>query len=156
MFKHVLNAVEERLKRVKELRYISIDWGQADEGMQPAVKFPCALVDLRQVDLSRMNSEWRAEAGIRVRVIAANLTNVSAEAPSNQKGHYERFCEVVEKTIDALLDYAAEDLQPLRVEGIERVIREDRAWEYVISLAASWVVKKQESKTIELNVEVKK
>lgn len=50
MIKELLMAIEERLKEVKELEYVDVDWGQGDK-QPPAVKFPAVLLAMNREDV---------------------------------------------------------------------------------------------------------
>ena len=67
------------------LKYIDKDWGQLNVE-QPAVGWPCALVDIEQVEYSNLGGGWQmADATIEL-TVANNRTNASsAHAPSTAK-----------------------------------------------------------------------
>lgn len=67
------------------LKYIDKDWGQLN-AEQPAVGFPCALIDIASVEYSELGNNWQnGVATVTVRV-ANNRTNASsAHAPRAAK-----------------------------------------------------------------------
>lgn len=50
--KQLIIDIQNRLASLPELKYIDIDWGQIDYYDQPPVKYPCALIEIRQADYS--------------------------------------------------------------------------------------------------------
>lgn len=157
MFKHFLKAVEDRIDATGKMAYISIDWGQSEDGEQGAVKYPAALIDLRWV-ASRGMLNWgkRMEAECEVRVIGMNTSNISRQAPQMQREVYEAYLDKVEAVANSLHGHQNEDLQPLEVEEVERVMREDKLWEYRLRVRGCWGSRKEEGRFLELKVETKK
>ena len=58
--KEVFKDIQQRLQTIPEFRYIGEDWGQLNFE-QPPVDWPCALIDLGNVDFS--------SAGMRLSLI---------------------------------------------------------------------------------------
>jgi hypothetical protein len=52
MIKEALNAIIERIAEIPELNYVGIDCGQL-RAEQPAVKWPCALVNIRNIQFTQ-------------------------------------------------------------------------------------------------------
>ena len=66
--KEVFKDIQQRLRTIPEFRYIGEDWGQLNFE-QPPVDWPCALIDLGNVDFSAagMRSQ-QAEAVVNITI----------------------------------------------------------------------------------------
>ncbi len=70
-----------------QLKYVDKDWGQLDVE-KPAVGFPCALIDITQVDYTDLSAGWQLASGTFTVKVANQRTNSSsAHAPSTAKNN---------------------------------------------------------------------
>ena len=58
--KHIFLQIQEKLGEVSALKYIDKDWNQL-KFEQPPVKWPCALIDVKNINYSQMGNfgKWR-------------------------------------------------------------------------------------------------
>ena len=84
--KTIVIDILDRLSTIEGLRYADKDWGQL-ELEQPAVKFPCALIDIDSVVYSnRANDRVQMADGVlSVKVASLRLSNSNAKAPTTQR-----------------------------------------------------------------------
>lgn len=117
--KDIIQAIAARLADVKTLHYIDRDWGQLDEE-QPAVKFPCALVDVEQIQFEDcLNTVQTAECDITITVAVLNFHNTSRCAPKKDKG-YDVF-DIIDDIHAALHLYGTQNLAPLVRRSIVKI-----------------------------------
>lgn len=70
-----------------QLKYVDKDWGQLDKD-NPAVGFPCALIDITDVDYTDLSAGWQLASGAFTVKVANQRTNSSsAHAPSTAKNN---------------------------------------------------------------------
>lgn len=132
MIKEALKAVKTALQNIKELRYSGEDWGQLDYFAQKPVKFPCALVDIEEVEYS--NNAPRAQqgiAGLTVRVADSRMFNGSFQAPPSET-EFATF-DLLQTITAALHGLSGPTFSPLVRTGIVRARRDDSIREFRIS-----------------------
>lgn len=84
-FKDLLLSIQERLATVPELKYIDKDWGQL-RYEQPAVKYPCALIDLEQAGFSETGKGGQlADVSVTITIADQRLTPTSLYAPPERR-----------------------------------------------------------------------
>ena len=88
MTKEIILAIQRRITdEVHELQYIDRDWNQFGYE-QPAVKYPCALIDLTNVEYRHMtNTLQRATATIAIHIANQRLIPASARAPRKDNAY---------------------------------------------------------------------
>ena len=86
MIKSIFKDIIDRLSEVESLNYVSLDWGQLGKE-QPAVKWPCALVTMRNCEFTQQgNHQQQGQADIIITV--AYLHNAHMAANSNQRVYF--------------------------------------------------------------------
>ncbi len=110
-FKDLLLSIQERLATVPELKYIDKDWGQL-RYEQPAVKYPCALIDLEQAGFSETGKGGQlADVSVTITIADQRLTPTSLYAPRKEDGYAA--IELMESVHDALQLYYEKGFAPL-------------------------------------------
>lgn len=132
MIKDALRAVKSALQEIEELRYSGEDWGQLDYFTQKPVKYPCALVDVEEVDYS--NNAGRGQQGIAtltVRVADCRMFNGSFQAPPSET-EFAAF-DLLQTITTALHGLSGDTFSPLVRTGIVRARRDDNIREFRIT-----------------------
>ena len=79
--KQILLSIQQRLTELTGLRYIDRDWGQL-QYEQPPVQFPCALIDVANIDFTQQGRGAQlGEATVTVTIANINPVPSSALAP---------------------------------------------------------------------------
>jgi hypothetical protein len=96
--KTLIPSIQQKLSaEVSALKYIDQDWGQMDLFQQPAVKFPCALLDVQSVNYSNLQRNvQQGEAVLIVRVFDMRLSPSSIGAPPNMKENAGKIWQLIE------------------------------------------------------------
>lgn len=103
--KQLLTDIQNRLlAEVPELKYVDIDWGQLDfYNPHPPVKFPCALIDISNVQWSNVLKKGQMGlATVVITVADLRLSNTSGAAPQGQKDKAMEIFEVLKNIYVAL------------------------------------------------------
>lgn len=96
--KHLLNAILNRLGEVDSLKYIDENWDQLNDYPNSAVKFPCALVDLRISEkVDYLNLVQTGNYTIEILVAHKKLTNSSLNAPTSQREKSFEIYDIVDQ-----------------------------------------------------------
>lgn len=132
MIKDALKAVKTALQEIKELRYTGEDWGQLDYFTQKPVKFPCALVDVEEVDYSN-NAPRRQQgvAALTIRVADTRIFNGSFQSPPSET-EFSTF-DLLQRIANALHGLSGETFSPLVRTGVVRARRDDSVREFRLS-----------------------
>lgn len=81
----IKDIVEALAAALPELKYVDKDWGQLTME-KPSVGWPCALVDIEQVEYSELGRGWQLAKGTVMVTVANQRTNASsAHAPAVAK-----------------------------------------------------------------------
>ena len=85
--KQLLTDIQNRLMTINTLKYVDEDWGQMDYYMPHApVKFPCALININNVQYSNAGDLLQfGLVNIVITVADIKLSNSSGKAPQLQK-----------------------------------------------------------------------
>lgn len=85
--KQLFIELQGRLASLQSLKHVDEDWGQLDTfGNKPPVKFPCALLNLGDVNWSNMGQlKQIGQARITITFADYKLVNTSDLAPQRQK-----------------------------------------------------------------------
>lgn len=110
--------IQERLSSVEGLQYIDKNWGQLSLE-QPAVKFPCALVDIENVTYNHREKTQFADASMSVMIAGLRLGNSSAK--SNAKADSWKTLDMVRSVNDALHQWNTERFNKLIRTGLRKV-----------------------------------
>lgn len=85
--KQIFLDIQTKLAEITELKHIDKDWGQL-QYEQPPIKFPCALLDIANVNYSQMgNLAQQAEGDIEITVANLRLTNTSYRNPNREDAY---------------------------------------------------------------------
>lgn len=101
--KHLLNAILNRLGEVPLLKYVDENWDQLNDYPNTAVKFPCALVDLRiNNKTDYLNLVQTGNYTIEIVVAHIKNTNSSLSAPPVQRQKSFEIYDIVDQVHDKL------------------------------------------------------
>lgn len=136
----ILQAINNKLNEVSELRYIDENWGQLDlYGPQIPVQWPCALVDFNTGQFSNIGRDYRRtpqnrqEGTLTVEITIANLklTNSSNKAPSFQKENAFGIWNLINKVHEILQGWSpVENAGVLIRTTFNKVRRDDGVQEF--------------------------
>lgn len=145
MIKEVLMAVEDRLKEVKELAYIDVDWGQGDK-QRPAVKFPACLIGLNRENVEQQFLARGLESKYEISVKLLTIT-------LNRDDKFKQY-DLVEQVKDILHSKHIEYFYII-YEGCQMYTREDDVKEIVMNFGATigYWQKQEPCKVIGINVD---
>lgn len=110
--KKILLEVQTRLgEQVPEFACVDKDWGQLSYE-QPAVKFPCALLDMKNINYSQIGKGGQmADAQLTVTVANSRLVSSSLIAPNREDAY--QVVELLGKVHAALNLFTTSDFAPL-------------------------------------------
>lgn len=116
----ILLSVQTQLgARVPELAYISKDWGQLSYEVPP-VKWPCALLDVKNVDYTQEGGSLQmGDTQLTITVADMRLTSASLAAPKLEDAY--RTIELLGKIHRSLHHFAAGDYAPLFRTNLRKV-----------------------------------
>ena len=104
---------------VLELAYISKDWGQLSYEV-PSVKWPCALLDVKNVDYTEEGgSRQMGDTQLTITVADMRLTPASLAAPKLEDAY--RTIELLGKIHQSLHHFTAGDYAPLFRTNLRKV-----------------------------------
>ena len=109
--KAIINDVMDRLQEVDGIKYVDKNWGQL-LCEPPAVKYPCALVDIGDADYENLGSgEQVVSVVVNIEVSVQRLTP-SSNASKRRVDSYADL-ELLGKIHNALHLYGTDKYQPL-------------------------------------------
>lgn len=86
MIKSIFKDILEQLSSVESLKYVSMDWGQLEKD-PPAVKWPCALLTMRDCEFTQQGQHKQlAEANIVITVAYLHNAHMSAHSGMTDRG----------------------------------------------------------------------
>jgi hypothetical protein len=146
--KDLLQAVQEKLVAITELKYIDEDWGQMDSySPNPPAKFPCALIDITSLGFSNIGQDKTDDPINRqlgdgtVTIIIANLklSNTSQRAPQTQKDNAWNIWSIIEDIHKKLHGWKPiENSGALMRTSLKRIRRDDGIQEYQVTYSISF------------------
>lgn len=104
---------------VEELKYIDKDWGQLNYEV-PAVKYPCALLDIANVQYGDL-LQGSQIATVEIAVLVANQRLIPGSSRSPRKGDSYQMIDLLEKIHQKLQLYGSEKYSPLLRAGLVKV-----------------------------------
>ncbi|MDY3547344.1 hypothetical protein PG291_01850 [Riemerella anatipestifer] len=144
--KNLLQAIQNRLAEVPELKYIDEDWGQIDYySPNMPVQWPCCLIDIQGGQFSNLGKDLskkpkdRQNGILNIEITLANmkLSNTSFNAPNGQKNNAWEIFDWVEKVHQKLHGYApVENATKMLRTSFGRVQRDDGVQEYKVVYTA--------------------
>ncbi|MCL2291214.1 MAG: hypothetical protein FWC34_11040 [Bacteroidetes bacterium] len=109
--KDIFLSIQGELSKIPELKHIDKNWGQLLYE-QPPVKFPCALLDIAEVDYGQLGMLAQdADGAIEITIANAKNTRSSHKAPRKEDSY--AIFDIVNKIHDSLHGYTNGELQPL-------------------------------------------
>jgi hypothetical protein len=138
MIHQILTDIQNKLKEVKNLRYIGEDWGQLEVDTPP-VSYPCALVDVDGFNYSQTgNLEQLGDGTVYVRVADQRMVNISANAPEYLHQASIDFFEILDEIRKKLHGFSGENYSALIRTSFKRVRRADAGREYLFTFKTSY------------------
>jgi len=138
MIHQILTDIQDQLKAVKGLRYISEDWGQLELD-NPPILFPCALVDVDGFNYSQTgNLEQIGEGYIHIRVAEQLLVKVSSTAPEKLTEASIEFFKIMDAVRNKLHGYSGGRYSKLIRTSFKRVRQNDSIREYIFTFKTSY------------------
>lgn len=135
--KTILNYIQERLSNEPKLRYIAENWGQL-ELENPPLLFPCALIDLTEVNYSsNLGNSQQAQTTLVIN-IANKAQNVSQNASPDAKNASYEYYDILEGISKLLHGYAAPGTSPLCRTTLRKMTRQDGIKEYQLTFTFAY------------------
>lgn len=150
--KQIFLTIQTQLQsEVPELKYIDKDWGQLKYD-KPPVKFPCALIDITNVNYSQMGRGYqKADADIIITIANMKLIRSSAMAPSKIDS-YDTI-DILESVHQALQLFAdGQKFQPLQRTNLKKIFNDKDAEVYAMLYKTSFIVEKTQPGKITVQV----
>lgn len=121
MIKEILQSVQTQLgDNVPELKYVDKDWGQLSHA-QPAVKFPCMLLDIEDVSYSQIAKGGQmADTQITLTIADSRLTSSSLTAPKKEDAY--KVIDLIEKVHTVLQNFTNGNYAPLFRTSLKKVL----------------------------------
>lgn len=141
--KQIFLTIQTQLQsEVPELKYIDKDWGQLKYD-QPPVKFPCALIDITNVNYSQMGRGYqKADADITITIANMKLIRSSAMAPSKIDSYAT--IDILESVHQALQLFSdGQKFQPLQRTNLKKIFNDKDTEVYTMTYKTAFIVEKQ-------------
>lgn len=126
--KELIDDIKTRIEPVTGLKYVDEDWGQLDYySPAPTVKFPCALVDIGQVQWSDTGNRVQiGTASVIIRIADQHISNSNVKAPTAQKTKSLSFFDMIMYVHQKLHGWSgAKNNGPLTRVAYKKVKRDD-------------------------------
>lgn len=133
-----MNVQEHLGECIPGLGYVDKDWGQLSYDT-PAVKFPCALLDIENINYSQQGNGYQL-ADVQLTVTVANLRLVSASLNSPRKEDAYRVIDLMEQIHKALQLYSGGDYAPLFRTNLKKVMADSSRECYKITYQTAFTV----------------
>ncbi len=149
--KQIFLDIQTKLSGITELKHIDKNWGQL-QYEQPPVKFPCALLDIANVNYSQMGKLAQlAEGDIEITVANLRLTNTSYRNP-NRDDAYAVF-DIMDDIHQLLQGWSNNGTIGRLVRTNLKKIATDKDFEiYSLTYRTTWKVFKEETGTTTCSV----
>ncbi len=138
----IIKNTQDKLAEITDFKYIDEDTGQLDQySPHFTVKFPCALVDISDVDFTNLGQDHTKDPVNRqmgnglIKVTIANmkLGNTSFKAPIGQKNIGWSVWQTIDKVHKKLHgSYVAANSGKLIRSSIHRIKRDDGVQQYEV------------------------
>ncbi|MBP3762927.1 MAG: hypothetical protein J6I49_03490 [Bacteroidales bacterium] len=155
MKKIFLDIQKHLSDEVASLRYIDKNWGQLNEP-QPPVQFPCALLDVENIDYSQLTDRDRvANATLSVVIASQNMVRTSAKAPSKEEAY--AVIDTLEAVMEALEGFRIPDTtQALTCTRLQRSYVDKNYSVYILTYTTAWVAQiNNEGETVKASPSIK-
>ena len=138
--KHIFLDIQKKLSEVKELKHIDKNWNQLLHE-QPPVKFPCALLDIANVEYTQLGNLAQDGIGM-VEITIANfqLSPGSGKAPNKHDSY--SVLDIIEKIHQVLQGYTNGKILPLVRVSLNKLDASFRYEVYKVSYQTAWRVYK--------------
>lgn len=140
--KALLEKIQQQVSEIAELKYIDENWGQLDYySPNMPVQFPCALIDVQQVQFSNFGRDMskkpvqRQIGTIQIKITVANmrLSNSSMQALRRQKEEVWAIWGIIEKIHQQLHGVSLlPNVSALIRSSQSRTLRDDGVQEYEV------------------------
>ena len=123
-----LSILERIRTQVPEIRYIEQDFGQLENfTLRPAVSWPCALIDIDDLDFTDIGGNNRQEAKcyVYIRIAAVAWSTSSNLTPDAIRGNALLYYALEQKIYQALHGWRAPGFSKLLRRKSKKEIRED-------------------------------
>ncbi|ANQ49603.1 hypothetical protein MY04_4786 [Flammeovirga sp. MY04] len=136
--KQILNSIQNKLSEIPELRYSGEDWGQLDID-NPAVKFPCALVDMDQFNFSQAGQGVQiGEGTVQVTIADIRLQGNRPPSQMDRPSDHDNFMTLVELINSKLHGYYTDEFQPLQRISAVKLKRPDGIRSFTITYETAY------------------
>jgi len=126
----IFTEVLSRLSQIPELRFVGEDWGQLNFE-HPPVNFPCALIDLYEVDYSDAGRNLqKADAKLVISVADILYDGITAFNPQNVNERAFAVFGIMEKVNSLIHGYGNEYHSKFSRKKIKKMEREDSVREF--------------------------
>jgi len=139
--KNIFLSIQEKLSEIPALKHIDKNWGQLLYD-QPPVKFPCALLDIANVDYSQLgNLTQSAECIVEITIANFRFTPSSGKAPRKEDAYL--VFDVIEKIHQTLHGYTDEQFGPLIRVNLQKLDASKDFEIYKVSYQTAWQILKE-------------
>lgn len=137
--KEILLSIQGRLgETITEFGYVDKNWGQLSYE-QPAVKFPCALIDVENVNFSQTGGGGQmADTQITITVANMRLTSASLTAPRKEDAY--RIIDLVDKVHAALQLFTDGSYAPLFRSNLKKILADSSRECYQMTYQTAYMV----------------
>lgn len=141
--KNIFLDIQNKLSNITELKYIDKNWGQLLYE-QPPVKFPCALLDIANVNYTQLGQLAQTAMG-DIEITVANLQLSPSSHKSLQRNNAYAIMDIMDKIHQDLHGWATSNFIPLIRTSLQKV-EVSKSYEiYKITYNTSWRVYKQKN-----------
>lgn len=139
--KTVLLDIQNRLSHTEIFRYVGEDWGQLNLE-QPPVNFPCALIDLENIQYSSAGKGvQQAEAVINISIADIRRNGVSTDLPGGETDTEYEIFSLIDQANNVLHGHGGEEYTRLCRLSLKKIQREDALRLFVLSYKFSYTDK---------------
>ena len=141
--KNIFLDIQNKLSNITELKYIDKNWGQLLYE-QPPVKFPCALLDIANVNYTQLGQLAQTAVG-DIEITVANLQLSPSSQKSLQRNNAYAIMDIMDKIHQDLHGWATSNFIPLIRTSLQKV-EVSKSYEiYKITYNTSWRGDKQKN-----------
>lgn len=144
--KNIFLKIQEKLAENPTLRYIDKDWGQLQQEY-PSVQFPCALLDIGNVNYSQLGMIAQiAEGNITITLANYRDENSSYRSPTKEDSY--KIIELIDEVHQLLHGWCDnQSFNRLIRTNLQKIEASSNYEIYQISYKTTWQVSKQDDGT---------
>lgn len=143
--KQIFLDIQNKLAEIGELKHIDKNWGQL-QYEQPPLKFPCALLDIANVNYSQLGQlAQQAEGYIDITIANLRLTNSNLRNP-NKEASYEVF-DIMDAIHQLLHGWSNGTFGRLIRTNLQKVATDSSYEIYKLTYRTTWLVLKEQTGT---------